>query len=132
MAAILAALCLNYKHFGGGLPDLLLMRAVRTDSGAVAREEDEDAVSAKGVETARGVATSAAASIAVEEEEKLEAEVSTVRCVMIVDIFDEGRGLVVGGRIADLLDSPESRAASSTFSRGHVVERWHHRDVSFV
>lgn len=33
LAAILAALCLNYKHFGGGLPDLLLMRAVRTRSG---------------------------------------------------------------------------------------------------
>lgn len=31
LAAILAALCLNHKHFGGGLPDLLLMRAVRTN-----------------------------------------------------------------------------------------------------
>lgn len=31
VAAILAALCLNHKHFGGGLPDLLLMRAVRTN-----------------------------------------------------------------------------------------------------
>lgn len=30
LAAALAALCLNHKHFGGGLPDLLLMRAVRT------------------------------------------------------------------------------------------------------
>lgn len=30
VAAALAALCLNHKHFGGGLPDLLLMRAVRT------------------------------------------------------------------------------------------------------
>ena len=33
LAAILAALCLNYKHFGGGLPDLLLMRAVRIRGG---------------------------------------------------------------------------------------------------
>ena len=30
LAAAFAALCLNFKHFGGGLPDLLLMRAVRT------------------------------------------------------------------------------------------------------
>ncbi|CAN0037698.1 unnamed protein product, partial [Hapterophycus canaliculatus] len=30
VAAVLAALCLNHKHFGGGLPDLLLMRAART------------------------------------------------------------------------------------------------------
>lgn len=29
VAAILAALCLNHKHFMGGLPDLLLMRAVQ-------------------------------------------------------------------------------------------------------
>ena len=40
LAAILAALCLNYKHFGGGLPDLLLMRAVRThgDGGGDPRQ----------------------------------------------------------------------------------------------
>lgn len=30
LAAAFAALCFNHKHFAGGLPDLLLMRAVRT------------------------------------------------------------------------------------------------------
>lgn len=29
LVAAFAALCLNHKHFAGGLPDLLLMRAVR-------------------------------------------------------------------------------------------------------
>lgn len=38
VAATLAALCLNFKHFGGGLPDLLLMRAVRTTSGEEAND----------------------------------------------------------------------------------------------
>ncbi|CAM9590186.1 unnamed protein product [Ectocarpus fasciculatus] len=50
MAAILAALCLNHKHFGGGLPDLLLMRAVRTDTNAAvvfAASEDGDGENAK-------------------------------------------------------------------------------------
>lgn len=34
VAAVLAALSLNHKHFGGGFPDLLLMRAVRTTTAA--------------------------------------------------------------------------------------------------
>ncbi|CAN0430276.1 unnamed protein product [Ectocarpus sp. 12 AP-2014] len=51
MAAVLAALCLNHKHFGGGLPDLLLMRAVRTDTNAAvvaAAGEGQDGKIAKG------------------------------------------------------------------------------------
>lgn len=40
MAAILSALCLNHKHFGGGLPDLLLMRAVRTHGETIAAGEE--------------------------------------------------------------------------------------------
>lgn len=45
VAATLAALCLNHKHFGGGLPDLLLMRAVRTSvvGGASATGEESSA-----------------------------------------------------------------------------------------
>lgn len=78
MAAVLAALSLNYKHFEGGLPDLLLVRAVRTDRGTYARKED-DAVSAMGVETARGVAASAAASLAIEAKVEMDTEVSMVR-----------------------------------------------------
>lgn len=81
MAAVLAALCLNYKHFGGGLPDLLLVRAVRrTGAGSVvAREEEEDAVSARGVETARGVAAAAstAAPLAAEADAEVETETET-------------------------------------------------------
>lgn len=75
MAAVLAALCLNYKHFGGGLPDLLLMRAVRrAGKGIAARKEDKDAASARGGETVRGVAASAAASPAVVAKAEAETE----------------------------------------------------------
>lgn len=45
VAAVLAALCLNHKHFGGGLPDLLLMRAVRqTVEGADVMTVAKDAL----------------------------------------------------------------------------------------
>lgn len=75
VAAVLAALCLNYKHFGGGLPDLLLMRAVRrAGKGTAARKEDKDAASARGGATARGVAASAAASPAVVAKAEVETE----------------------------------------------------------
>ncbi|CAM9218865.1 unnamed protein product [Scytosiphon promiscuus] len=40
VAAVLAALCLNHKHFGGGLPDLLLMRAVRTHEEPLVTRDD--------------------------------------------------------------------------------------------
>lgn len=72
MAAILAALCLNHKHFGGGLPDLLLMRAVRTGTNAAvvsAASENRDG------ENAKGKAAAEAAPPAFE----VESEVSTVR-----------------------------------------------------
>lgn len=70
LAAILAALCLNYKHFGGGLPDLLLMRAVRTrgDSG-------DGGVSGSGGDAAAGAENAGGAAAPVLEE----AEVSIVR-----------------------------------------------------
>lgn len=79
VAAILAALCLNHKHFGGGLPDLLLMRAVRIGGGAdaVAPESGPTTASAEGAGSARGAAAAeagAAVSLAFDVEE----EVSTV------------------------------------------------------
>lgn len=133
VAAVLAALSLNYKHFEGGLPDLLLMRAVRTDGGAI-----EDAVSAKGVESARGVAAaSVASSLATEAKAaaEVETEVSTVRFSWrtIVYVFrrkegGEGRG---GEGIADLssfgwLGSPASRAGSGLCgldALAHLISR---------
>ncbi|CBJ26014.1 conserved unknown protein [Ectocarpus siliculosus] len=72
MAAILAALCLNHKHFGGGLPDLLLMRAVRTDTNAAA-------VAAAGEGRDGKIAKGKAAAEAAPPAFEAESEVSTVR-----------------------------------------------------
>lgn len=81
VAAVLAALCLNYKHFGGGLPDLLLMRAVRTGRRTVASGGDKHAASADGAGTAPGVASikaKAEAEAEADEEGEGGAEISTV------------------------------------------------------
>lgn len=72
MAAILAALCLNHKHFGGGLPDLLLMRAVRTDTNAAVVATTGEG---RNGNSAKGKAAAGAAPPAFE----VESEVSTVR-----------------------------------------------------
>lgn len=72
MAAILAALCLNHKHFGGGLPDLLLMRAVRTDTNAAV-------VAAAGEGRDGKIAKGKAAAEAAPPASEVESEVSTVR-----------------------------------------------------
>lgn len=63
LASALAALSLNNKHFGGGLPDLLLMRAVRTPSVVGTNIEDAmpDAVPGRGAEAPTEVSTVGAA-----------------------------------------------------------------------
>ena len=78
LAAILAALCLNYKHFGGGLPDLLLMRAVRThgDGGG-----------------GGGDATGAGSPGGTAEPVLEEAEISTVRGTNAANVCFRGAGL---------------------------------------
>lgn len=63
LASALAALSLNYKHFGGGLPDLLLMRAVRTSSavGTNIKDAEPDAVPGRGLVASTEVSTVGAA-----------------------------------------------------------------------
>lgn len=85
LAAILAALCLNYKHFGGGLPDLLLMRAVRTRGSGGGGGGD---------------ATGAASPGGTAEPVLEEPEVSTVRGTTAANVCLKrggGRGLGWGG-----------------------------------
>lgn len=96
VAAILAALCLNHKHFGGGLPDLLLMRAVRTGGDAIiAVREDDDAISAaKGGESTQVGPPPAPDFVAALGAE---AEVSTVRAPRQEMLFGAGAGRE-GGR----------------------------------